>query len=164
MHRAVYPGTFDPVTLGHIDLLRHATALFDEVTVAILHNPNKQPLFQVEERIEFVQQATRHLKCVKVASFTGLLVNYVKAEGFDVVVRGIRNSSDLQVEMQMAQMNESLYPEIHTIFLPTAPKFSFVSSSLVKDVAMHGGDVSQFVTAEVEAALRGRLRVDSVDQ
>ncbi|WAH35480.1 pantetheine-phosphate adenylyltransferase [Alicyclobacillus dauci] len=157
MPRAVYPGTFDPITLGHLDILKNAVVLFDEVVVAVMHNPSKQPLFKLEERIEMVRQATQEWTNVSVDSFSGLLVDYYLDKGFQAVVRGIRNASDLQVEMQMAHMNEALNPQHHTVFFPTTPKYSFVSSSLVKDVAMHGGDISQFVTPQVNEAVRNRL-------
>ncbi|MFD1677256.1 pantetheine-phosphate adenylyltransferase [Alicyclobacillus fodiniaquatilis] len=157
MRRAVYPGSFDPITLGHLDILQHAAALFDEVVVAVLHNPLKQPLFTVEERLEHVTLATSAYANVRTEAFAGLLVDYCREKQIDVVVRGLRNASDLQSEMPMAQMNQTLHSQIHTVFVPSAPAFSFVSSSLVKDVAMHGGDVSQFVPKHVLNALHHRL-------
>ncbi|MFB5191541.1 pantetheine-phosphate adenylyltransferase [Alicyclobacillus fastidiosus] len=157
MRRAMYPGTFDPITNGHLDILRHVTGLFDEVIVGILHNPSKSPLFTVDERVRFVLDATKRYPNVRVDSFSGLLVDYCRANSIPYIVRGIRNPADLQVEMQMAQMNESIYPDIHTLFIPTSPTYSFVSSSLVKDVAMHGGSVGDFVTDVVREALADRL-------
>lgn len=153
MRRVVYPGTFDPITNGHLDVLRHAAILFDEVVVAVLHNPQKRPLFDIAQRMRLAGDAIRKYTNVSVDSFEGLLVDYYRKGSFVGVVRGIRNVQDLQVEMQMAHMNESIHPNIHTIFLPTAPVFSFVSSSLVKDVAMHGGDVSPYVPVVVAEAL-----------
>lgn len=158
MRRVVYPGTFDPMTNGHLDVLRHGCALFDEVVIAVLHNPLKQPLFEASERLELAKAATSQFPNVRVDTFEGLLVDYYVKQSFHGVIRGIRNMQDLQVEMQMAHMNESIYPDIHTIFLPTSPERSFISSSLVKDVAMHGGDISPYVPQVIATALEMKLR------
>lgn len=157
MRRAVYPGSFDPITNGHLDILHQATAIFDEVVVAVLHNPGKNPMFTADERVALVKQVTKAYERVSVASFSGLLVDYYKTQQFHAVVRGIRNSSDLHVEMQMAHMNQSLSSDVHTVFLPASPNFSFVSSSLVKDVAMHGGEISPYVPSVVRDAVLRRL-------
>ncbi|WP_436663507.1 pantetheine-phosphate adenylyltransferase [Alicyclobacillus acidoterrestris] len=157
MRRAVYPGTFDPITNGHLDILRHVVGLFDEIIVGVLHNPAKHPLFTVDERVEFAREATQGYANVSVASFSGLLVDFCRARDASYIVRGVRNPADLQVEMQMAQMNESLYPEVHTLFVPASPALSFVSSSLVKDVASHGGSVRAFVSDVVNDALVRRF-------
>lgn len=158
MRRAVYPGTFDPITKGHLDILRHAAALFDEVVIAVLHNAAKAPMFDLDTRLELARDAVASFTNCRVDSFAGLLVTYYQREGFDAVIRGVRNPLDLQSEMSMAQMNESLLPDIHTLFIPSSAGFSFVSSTLVKDVAMHGGDVSNYVTPTVEQALRSVLK------
>lgn len=158
MRRAVYPGTFDPITLGHLDVLKHAVAVFDEVIVAVLHNPAKQPLFSLEARQGFAADAVRDIAPVRVDAFSGLLVDYCRLEGCNFVVRGIRNVQDAEVEMQLAHMNQALYNGLHTVLFATAPEYSFVSSSLIKDVAAHGGDVSRFVTQSVRDALQEKMR------
>ncbi|GEO25150.1 phosphopantetheine adenylyltransferase [Alicyclobacillus acidoterrestris] len=157
MRRAVYPGTFDPITNGHLDILRHVVGLFDEIIVGVLHNPAKHPLFTVDERVAFARAATQAYANVSVASFSGLLVDFCRVSDVAYIVRGVRSSADLQVELQMAQMNESLYSEVHTLFVPASPKWSFVSSSLVKDVASHGGLVRAFVPDVVNEALVRRF-------
>lgn len=163
MTRAVYPGTFDPITFGHLDVIRRGAALFDEVVVSIMRNPSKQPLFSLDERMELVRNSVRDISCVTIDSFAGLLVDYYVKCGFQCVIRGIRNQTDLQVEMQMAQMNESLNRSVQTVFLPTRPELSFISSSLVKDVASHGGTVHHFVSPSVQMALQHRFDPNPID-
>ncbi|WP_067621328.1 pantetheine-phosphate adenylyltransferase [Alicyclobacillus acidiphilus] len=157
MRRVLYPGTFDPITYGHIDILKHASSLFDEVIVGVFHNPGKVPWFPTETRVALIQEAVRDLNNVRVDSFEGLLVDYYQRESCDAVIRGIRNSQDLLGEMAMAHMNASLLPTIRTIFVPTSAANAFVSSTLVKDVAAHGGDVSHFVPPCVLRALAAKL-------
>lgn len=156
MRKAVYPGTFDPITLGHMDVIAQVAPLCDELVVAVLHNPAKRPWFDLDERLEMIADAVAAYPRVRVDAFSGLLVDYCRASGIDCVVRGVRNHLDLQNEMAMAQMNRALYGDLVTVFVPTSPEWSFVSSSLVKDVAMHGGDVSRFVTPRVAEALAER--------
>lgn len=158
MRIAVCPGSYDPVTLGHLDIVRRASALFDSLYVAVLDNPRKQPLFSVEERVEMLQQATADLPNVVCESFRGLVVDYAARLGARVIVRGVRNYADYEYELPMAAMNRQLRPCIETLFMPTAPEFAQVSSSLVKEVAFFGGDIARWVPQGVEARLLARLR------
>lgn len=144
MTRVVCPGSFDPVTNGHLDIFRRASRLFDEVVVAVLFNEKKQGLFPVEERLELLERATADLDNVTVASFQGLLVDYCTANDVAAIVKGVRAVSDFDYELQMAHMNDHL-TDVDTVFLPTIPEFSFVSSSLVKEVVKGGGDVRGLV-------------------
>ena len=153
---AVCPGSFDPVTQGHLDIIVRTAGLFDTVTVAVLVNPDKSGLFPVAERLELLAEATADLPNVRIDSFTGLLVDYCTAHGIAAIVKGIRAVSDFDYELQMAQMNKGL-TGVDTLFLPTNPEFSFVSSSLVKQVASYGGDVDRYLTPAIAAALRRKL-------
>ena len=157
MRRAVCPGSFDPVTNGHLDVIERMTRVFDEVVVAVLINKNKQGLFTTEERIDLLRESTREWPNVTIDSFHGLLVDFCKANGIQVIVKGLRAVSDFDYELQMGQMNHSL-AEVETLFMPTNPLYSFLSSSLVKEVATYGGDVSRLVPAPVLAALKDKLR------
>ena len=159
--RAVYPGSFDPVTNGHIDLIQRSAALFDKVVVAILRNTEKTPLFTVEERIEMLQQAIQDLKNVSVTSFAGLLVDFAEQIGASVIVRGIRAVSDYEYELQMALMNRKLAPELETVFLTPALAYTYVSSRLVREVFQHGGSVSGLVPPLVEERLKQKLNPKS---
>ena len=150
---ALCPGTFDPVTNGHLDIIERAAQRFDALVVGVLDNPSKQPLFGVEERVSLLKEATQQLPNVEVAAFTGLLVDYAKARGADVVVKGLRAVTDFEYEIQMAQMNHAL-SGVETLFMTTAPQWSFLSSSLVKEVARFGGDVSGLVPPVVAERLR----------
>jgi pantetheine-phosphate adenylyltransferase len=158
MRRAVCPGSFDPVTNGHLDVIRRAAGLFEEVIVAVLVNEAKRGLFSVEERLEMLREALTASgdSNVKVDSFEGLLVDFCSAAGVDVIVKGIRAAGDIDTELQMAQMNRSL-TGVETVFLPTDPQWSYVSSSLVKEVARLGGDVSTHVPSSVLGRLSSRL-------
>ena len=154
MHtRAVYPGSFDPVTNGHIDLIQRSATLFDEVIVAILRNTDKTPLFTVEERIEMLNLAVKDLKNVTVTSFAGLLVDYVTEIKASVIIRGIRAVSDYEYELQMALMNRRLSNRIETVFMLPAEAYSFLSSRLVKEIAHLGGSIKGLVPADVEMRL-----------
>jgi pantetheine-phosphate adenylyltransferase len=157
VRRCVCPGSFDPVTNGHLDVIERASRLYDEVVVAVLVNPAKRGLFPVEERIELLQQITTGLGNVVVDSFEGLLVDHCRERDIPVVVKGLRAVSDFDYELQMAQMNHRL-TGLETLFLPTNPEFSFLSSSLVKEVATLGGDVSALVPGPVLDRLTARLR------
>jgi len=157
IHRAVYPGTFDPVTYGHIDLMKRALRMCDEIIVAISDNPAKSPLFTFEERKRFIEDSTGHLKGITVEYFDVLLVDYMKMLGANLVIRGVRAISDFEYEFQMALMNRALNPEIETVFLIPNEKYSFVSSRLIKEVAAFGGGVSHLVPASVAEALRQRV-------
>jgi pantetheine-phosphate adenylyltransferase len=154
--RCVCPGSFDPVTYGHLDVLRRASGLYDEVTAAVLVNPGKSGLFEVGERIEMLREVTEELGNVRVDSFEGLLVDYCHERGIPVVVKGLRAVSDFDYELQMAQMNNRL-TGLETLFVATNPEYSFLSSSLVKEVATWGGDVGGLVPDAVLARLRARL-------
>jgi pantetheine-phosphate adenylyltransferase len=148
VRRAVCPGSFDPVTNGHVDVIRRAAALYDELVVAVLVNPGKAGLFSVEERMELLRDALADLPNVTVDSFTGLLVDYCRAHGIPVIVKGLRAVGDFEYELQMAQMNREL-AGVETLFVPTAPQVGHLSSSLVKQIATFGGDVSSLVPKAV---------------
>ena len=157
MRRAVCPGSFDPVTNGHLDIVVRAARLYDELVVGVLVNPSKAGLFGPEERIDLLSEVTADLANVRVEAFQGLLVDFCKANDIAVVVKGLRAVSDFDYELQMAQMNLGL-AGVETLFMPTNPLYSFLSSSLVKDVAKWGGDVSAHVPEVVAARLYERLR------
>ncbi len=156
MRRAVCPGSFDPVTLGHLDIIGRAARLYDEVVVAVLINKTKQSLFTVEERMDLLAEVTAEHRNVVVDSFHGLLVDYCRAREIPAVVKGLRAISDFDYELQMAQMNFKL-AGVETMFMTTNPEFSFLSSSLVKEVARYGGDVSHLLHPLVEKRLTERL-------
>jgi pantetheine-phosphate adenylyltransferase len=153
---ALCPGTFDPVTNGHVDIIERAAQQFDRVVVAVLENPGKQPLFGVEERVAMLKEATAALAGVEVDAFSGLLVEYAKRTGARVIVKGLRAVTDFEYEIQMAQMNQRL-GGVETFFMTTAPTWSYLSSSLVREVARFGGDVSGLVPALVVERLREKL-------
>jgi pantetheine-phosphate adenylyltransferase len=155
--KALYPGTFDPPTNGHVDLIQRGARIFDELVVAILINPVKNPLFTVEERGEMLKEATRALGNVSIATFDGLMVDFARQQEASAVLRGIRAISDYEYEFQMALMNRRLAPEIETVFLQPAGRYSFVSSRMVKEVFSLNGDVSGLVPANVLKRLRGRM-------
>ncbi len=156
MRKAVCPGSFDPVTLGHLDIVERASGIYDEVTVAVLVNKKKSSLYTVEERMALLGEVTAGYGNVKVDSFHGLLVDYCRAKGIPVIVKGLRAISDFDYELQMAQMNHGL-ARVETLFMTTNPLYSFLSSSLVKEVATYGGDVSGLVPELVHQSLLERL-------
>lgn len=151
--KAIYPGTFDPVTNGHSDLITRGSKLFDEVIVGVAASPSKKPLFSLEQRVEFIEQITQHLPNVTVVGFSGLLVDFAKFHQANVLIRGLRAVSDFEYEFQLANMNRRLSPDLESVFLTPAEENSFISSSLVKEVALHNGDVSQFVDPIVQQAI-----------
>lgn len=155
---AVYAGSFDPVTLGHLDLIERAAALFSDVIVAIGVHPSRDPLFPIEERLRLVSSVSTHLANVKVESFDGLLIEYCKKRDARVIVRGLRAATDFEYELQIAHANADLCPEIDTVFLPTRTKNGFISASLVREIASHGGDTSRYAPAVVCEALRVKFR------
>ncbi|WP_299017043.1 pantetheine-phosphate adenylyltransferase [uncultured Photobacterium sp.] len=155
--RVIYPGTFDPITNGHLDLIERAAAMFDHVVVGIAFSPSKKPLFGLEERVELAKTITKHLDNVEIVGFSGLLVDFAKEYQANVLVRGLRAVSDFEYEFQLANMNRRLMPELETVFLTPAEENSFISSTIVKEVALHKGDVSQFVDPYVTDALMKKL-------
>ncbi len=150
---AIYPGTFDPVTDGHIDLISRASRLFHKVIVAVAENKGKSPLFSLQERVELAEEVTSHLPNVEIIGFGNLLVNCAKEQGADVVLRGLRAVSDFEYEFQMAGMNRRLSPELETLFLTPAEQYEFISSSMIREIAKLKGDVSGFVPECVEKQL-----------
>ena len=156
--KALYPGTFDPPTNGHVDLIQRGSKLFEHLTVAILNNPVKNPLFTVDERVEMIKESTRQLGNVSVATFDGLMVDFARQQQATAVLRGIRAISDYEYEFQMALMNRRLAPEVETVFLQPAGRYSFVSSRMVKEVFSFGGSVEGLVPPNVLKRLRGRIK------
>ena len=156
MSGAVCPGSFDPVTLGHIDVFERAAAQFDEVIVAVLANPNKAGMFSVEERIAMIGESTEHLSNLRAEAGQGLVVDFVKSRGFTAIVKGLRTGTDFEYELQMAQMNKHI-AGVDTFFVATTPQYSFVSSSLAKEVASLGGDVSALLPEPVNRRLSAKL-------
>ena len=154
MRHCIYPGTFDPITCGHLDVLGRAARLFDQVTVAVAHNPGKDPLFSPEQRIAMIRPNVTQWSNVEVTEFSGLLVDFVVAHQADAIIRGLRALSDFEFEFNMALMNRHLKPEVETIFVMPNEQFSYTSSSLVKQVAKYGGDVGHFVPANVADELK----------
>lgn len=157
MKIAVYPGSFDPITNGHLDVLQRAAELFDQVIVGVLQNPDKKPLFSVDERIQMIREATVDYPHVVVDSFMGLLVDYMKLRGAVAIVRGLREITDFENELRMAHMNRQLYEQAVTVFIPTNTSYSYLNSSLVKELAMHGADISRFVPHRVEQTLHAKF-------
>ena len=158
MRTAIYPGSFDPLTNGHLDVIERAVKLFDRVIVAVAKNESKQPLFTLEERLELVTQSIRHLPTVKADSFDALLVDYVEARSAQAIVRGLRAVSDFEFEFQLALMNRKLNERIETIFMMPKDTYTFLSSRIIKEIARLGGDVSAFVPAHVRIALADKLK------
>ena len=156
MSGAVCPGSFDPVTLGHVDILERAAAQFDEVIVAVLVNPNKQGMFTLAERMDMIAESCAHLANLSVESGKGLVVDFVRSHGLTAIVKGLRTGTDFEYELQMAQMNRHI-AGVDTFFVATAPRYSFVSSSLAKEVAMLGGDVSELLPDPVNRRLQAKL-------
>ncbi len=155
-NRAIFPGTFDPLTLGHQDLIARAAGVFDEVIVAIAMSPGKRPLFSLDERIALARQSCAPYAQVRVEGFSGLLIDFARQRGANVLVRGIRSMTDFDYENQLAGMYRQLMPELEVLFLPARSELSCVTSSLVREVALHGGDVSPFVSTEVASAIGKR--------
>ncbi len=156
-NRVIYPGTFDPITNGHVDLVQRAAHLFDEVVVGIAASPSKKPLFNLDERVALANQVLAHLDNVTVVGFSGLLVNLAQQYDANVLVRGLRAVSDFEYEFQLANMNRRLMPELESVFLTPSEENAFISSTLVKEVALHQGDTSGFVHPVVLEALHKRL-------
>lgn len=158
MKKAIYPGTFDPVTNGHLDIIQRASTLVDELEVVIMVNPNKQTTFSTEERIEMLRLATKSISNVSISAQTGLTVDYAHKAHANVLIRGIRAVMDYEYELQQATANMELAPDIETIFLLTRPKYSFLSSSVVKQIALNKGDLSLFVPACIKVYLEDKFK------
>lgn len=157
MNIAIVPGSFDPVTNGHLDIIKRTCALFDVVYVSILSNSTKNPLFSVKERVELIERVTRDLPNVKVDSFTGLLVDYARKRNAKFIVKGLRAVSDFEYEFQMSLTNKELAPEIETFFITTNTKYSYLSSSIVKEVAKYGGDLTEMVPPEIIQDIQNKI-------
>jgi pantetheine-phosphate adenylyltransferase len=155
---AVYPGTFDPITRGHEDLVRRAATIFDRVVVAIAANPGKTPLFSIEERIDLARRVLADVPGVDVQGYSGLTVDFARAQNIAVIVRGLRAVSDFEFEFQLSNMTRHISPGVETVFLTPKEQFTFVSSTLVREIATLGGNVSEFVHPLVQAAFRGKVR------
>ena len=154
MKTAIYPGSFDPVTLGHYDIIERSSKIFDKLIVGVLNNSAKSPLFSVEERVNMLKDVTSHFPNVEVQSFAGLLIDFVRSNDANVIVRGLRTITDFEYELQLAQMNRVIAPEIDTLFLTTNLKYAYLSSSMAKEVAMYGGDISSFLSPEIAEKVR----------
>lgn len=155
--RAIYPGTFDPITNGHIDIITRAAGMFDKVVLAIAASPSKKPLFDLEERVALATEATSHLDNIQVVGFSDLMANFARSQQANILIRGLRAVADFEYEMQLAHMNRHLMPELESVFLMPSTEWSFISSSLVKEVARHQGDVTHFLPANVHQALLAKL-------
>lgn len=159
MITVVYPGTFDPLTRGHEDLVRRAASLFDHVVVGVAHSQAKKPFFTIEERVEIAQEVLGHYPNVEVKSFAGLLKDFVREQNARVIVRGLRAVSDFEYEFQMAGMNRHLLPEVETLFMTPSDQYQFISGTIVREIAILGGDVSKFVFPSVERWLHGKAKL-----
>ena len=157
MSIAVYPGSFDPVTLGHLDIIERSAKVFDKLVIAVLINSKKKPLFSTDEKVDMIRKCTKHLKNVEVTSFSGLLVDFAKEQNADVSVRVLRAITDFEYELQIAQTNRQLNRDLDTMFFTTSMEYSYVSSTIVKEIASYGGDVSSMVTPHVEECLRKKF-------
>lgn len=157
MNRVLYPGTFDPITMGHADLVERASRLFDHVIIAVAANPKKNPLFPLEQRVELAREVTGHLPNVEVMGFSTLLAHFVREQNANVLLRGLRAVSDFEYEFQLANMNRQLAPEVESLFLTPSEKYSYISSTLVREIASLEGDVSKFVHPAVMDALKARF-------
>jgi pantetheine-phosphate adenylyltransferase len=159
MKRGIYPGTFDPVTNGHLDLVQRGMRIFDEIIIAVAPSPRKEPLFTIEERLRMIREAVKEYRNVKVEAFSGLLVDYAKSKGGVAIIRGLRAVSDFEYELQMALMNRRLDTEVETVFMMPSEEYSFLTSTIVKEVASFGGSVTGLVPDAVENALDEKFRI-----
>lgn len=160
MKIAVYPGSFDPVTLGHLDIIRRASALFDKLIVVVMHNVSKYPMFTAEERMHFLRRTTSGLPNVEIDGYSGLLADYAAKQGACTIVKGLRAVSDFDYEFSMALANRKLNAAVDTAFLMTSAEYMYLSSSMVKDIALHGGKITDFVPEEIENEIYRRVRKD----
>lgn len=159
LSRVIYPGTFDPITNGHLDLIERAAQMFDEVIIAVAASPSKNTLFTLEERVEFARQVTSHLDNVSAKGFSGLLVDFAKAEKANVLIRGLRTTVDFEYEFGLTNMYRRLMPGLESVFLTPAEEHAFISSTLVREVAIHGGNVDEFVPDIVATALHQKKKI-----
>lgn len=150
MKKAIYPGTFDPMTNGHLDIVERGVLMFDSLVIGVAENKRKKPLFTLEERVDMVKESVKHLKNVEVKSFSNLLVDFMKSEGANIILRGLRAVSDFEFELQLALMNRKLYSECETVFLMPNKKYIFLSSSMIREIALLGGDVCELVPPKVK--------------
>lgn len=157
MNIGVYPGSFDPITNGHLDIIERASKIFDKLIVAVLINPNKKATFDIEERVQFIKESTQHLNNVQVEAFRGLLIDFMKLKDAKVIVKGLRAVSDFEYEFQMALLNKKLYPSIETIFMMTNSKYSYLSSSMVKEVAKFGGSITDLVPKKIASKVMKKI-------
>ncbi len=157
MLRAIYPGSFDPVTYGHMDIIIRSCKIVDELIVGVLCNKAKMPLFSAEERVKMLKEVTKDLKKVRIVTFNGLLVDFASEMGADLIIRGLRAITDFEYELQMSQTNHKLEPNVETMFLTTSIEYSYLSSTTVREIAAFGGDLSQFVPEAVAAELRRKM-------
>lgn len=148
----IYPGTFDPVTNGHMELIQRAAKMFDQVIISIAASPSKQPKFSLEQRVDLLEQACQHLDNIQIVGFSGLLAQFAKEQNAQVLLRGVRGSNDFDYELQLANMNRKLNPDLETVILTPSPENSAISSTLVKEIALHGGDISELVPTVVTQA------------
>ena len=155
--KAVYPGTFDPITLGHQDLVRRAASTFDQVVVAVADSRTKRPFFSLEERVDMAKQVLGSYKNVTVTGFSGLLMHFVQKQGAKIVMRGLRAVSDFDFEFQLAGMNRNLFPDVESIFMTPTEQYMFISATLVREISLLGGDVSKFVAPQIAAFLRNKI-------
>ncbi len=157
MKKAIYPGSFDPVTLGHLDVIKRASKITDQLIVGVLNNNSKNKLFSVEERVKMLEEATKDIPNVRIQSFEGLLIDFAKKEQCQVIIRGIRATTDFEYELQMAQSNRIMAPELDTLFLTTSLEYAYLSSSIAKEVAMYGGDITKFLPDNVVDKLKEKV-------
>ncbi|QFJ55639.1 pantetheine-phosphate adenylyltransferase [Pseudobutyrivibrio xylanivorans] len=158
MKRAIYPGSFDPITFGHLDIIKRASKLCDELIVGVLNNSQKNPLFSTPERVSIIKELTENLDNVKVECFDGLLVDFAKKKDAQVIIRGLRAVTDFENEIQLAQSNKVQYPELETLFMTTSLQYSYLSSTVAKEFASYGGDISPFVPAEIIPLIEAKLK------
>ena len=157
MKIAIYPGSFDPITYGHLDILKNAAGIFDKVIIAVAHNDAKSGFLSIEERVELIKKSITDIENAEVDSFDGLTIEYAKKRGANVLIRGLRAVSDFEFEMQLSQTNSALCDDIKTVFLTTKPKYNFISSSTIKEIYANGGDISKFVPEPVDEYLSKRI-------
>lgn len=158
MKTGIYPGSFDPITLGHLDIIKRAACVVDKLIIGVLNNSAKKSLFTPEERVTIIRKTTSDIPNVEVESFNGLLVDFADQKQAHIIVRGLRAISDFEYELQIAQTNRKVNPKVDTMFFTTSEEYSYISSSIVKEYAMYGGDVSQFVTPYVETCLKAKIK------